>query len=425
MRILVVGGGGREHALLWKLAQSPRTAALFCAPGNAGTADLAEPVPVRASDVDGLVAAAERLRIDLVVVGPEAPLALGLADRLAERGLRVCGPTAAAARIETSKSWAKALMADAGVPTARSVVVRDLIAGFGAVGGFDLPVVVKADGLADGKGVVVTQTREEAHAILTAFLEDDALGPAGRTVVVEEYLEGLEVSVFGLTDGETVVTLPPACDYKRVADGDRGPNTGGMGAYAPTPRVDDALLDQVRRTFLEPTVRALAERGTPMRGILYAGLILTADGPKVLEFNARLGDPETQVVLPILDGDLAELLAAMADGTLADVPPPLPPNRAAVGVVLASGGYPGPYSTGVPIAGLEDVPADVILFHAGTRRADDGQVVTAGGRVLTVVGTGPDLAAARERAYAGVEAISLPGRHYRSDIAQRELTASA
>ncbi len=421
MRILVVGGGGREHALLWKLARSPRTAALFCAPGNAGTTELAESVPVRTADLDGLTAAAQRLGADLVVVGPEAPLAAGLADRLAAAGVPVCGPTQSAARIESSKAWAKEIMAEAGVPTARSVVVTDLVTGLTALGGFDLPVVVKADGLAAGKGVVVATSRDEARAVLSAFLEDDVLGAAGRTVVLEECLVGREVSALALTDGEAVLPLPPACDYKRVFDGDRGPNTGGMGGYAPPPALDDATLEAVRRAILEPTVRALAARGTPLRGVLYAGLMLTAEGPKVLEFNARFGDPETQLILPLLDGDLAELLIAVATGRLAGIPPPGPAAGSAVGVVLAAGGYPGPFDTGVPIAGLEEVPDDVLLFHAGTRRDADGRVVTAGGRVLTVVGLGPALAAARERAYAGADAVAFPGRHFRRDIALREL----
>ena len=422
MRILVVGGGGREHALLWKLAQSPLADDLFCAPDNAGTADLAESVPVRTGDLDGLVQVAERLKIDLVVVGPEEPLANGLADRLADAGLPVFGPTRAAARIETSKAWAKEIMAEAGVPTARAVVVTDLVEGIAALGRFDEPIVVKADGLAAGKGVVVA-SRDEARTVLTAFLEDGALGAAGRTVVLEECLVGREVSVLVLTDGTTVVPLPPACDYKCVLDGDRGPNTGGMGGYAPPPQLDAPALDSIRATVLEPTVRALAARGAPLRGVLYAGLMLTADGPQTLEFNARFGDPETQLVLPLLDTDLLPLLAAAANGTLAAVPAPspLPGDRAAVGVVLAAGGYPGPHHTGIPIDGLDRVPADVLVFHAGTRRDPDGRVVTAGGRVLTVVGLGPDLATARARAYAGTDAITFPNRHFRRDIALREL----
>ncbi len=421
MRIMVVGGGAREHALLWKLAQSPRTAALFCAPGNAGTVELAENVPIRATDVEGIVGAAERRRIDLVVVGPEDPLAAGLADRLSAAGLRVCGPSAAAARIESSKTWAKELMMAAGVPTARAVAVRELGEGLRALSDFGLPVVVKADGLAAGKGVVIAHGRDEARRALSAFLQDRVLGQAGGTVLIEEYLTGQEVSVLALTDGTTILPLTPACDHKRLFDHDQGPNTGGIGAFAPTRTVDDALLAQIRAAVLEPTVRALAERGAPMRGVLYAGLMLTPDGPKVLEFNARFGDPEAQVILPLLDGDLTELLAAVADATLADVPVPRPPGRAAVGVVLASGGYPGPYQTELPIDGLDAVPADVLVFHAGTRRDDAGRVVTAGGRVLTVVGVGDDLTAARDRAYAGASALSFPDVHYRKDIALREI----
>ncbi|CAA9535723.1 MAG: Phosphoribosylamine--glycine ligase [uncultured Thermomicrobiales bacterium] len=418
MRILVVGGGGREHALLWKLAQSSRVGALLCAPGNPGTAELAETVPVPGSDLDGIAGAALERNADLVVIGPEAPLIAGLADRLAAAGVAVCGPTAAAARIEGSKAWAKEIMAEAGVPTARAVVVRDLVAGLTALGGFDPPVVVKADGLAAGKGVVVAATRVEAAMALTALLEDDALGPAGRTVVLEEFLEGREVSVLALTDGETIVPLPPARDHKRVFDRDRGPNTGGMGAFAPPPDLPEGFLATVHDTILAPTVRALAARGTPFRGVLYAGLMLTADGPVCLEFNARFGDPETQVILPLLDAgtDLAELLAAVAAGTLRDAPVPPPARETSVGVVLAAGGYPGPYRTGLPIAGLERVPEDILVFHAGTRRDPDGGVVTTGGRVLTVVGRGPDLAAARERAYAGADAIGFEGKHLRRDI---------
>jgi phosphoribosylamine--glycine ligase len=423
MRVLVVGSGAREHALLWKLAQSPRVATLLCAPGNAGTAELAENLAVRSTDIEAIVRVAIERRIDLVVVGPEEPLARGLVDRLDEAGIRAFGPTRAAARIESSKSWAKDVMAGAGVPTARSAVVRTLEDAIAALGIFSLPVVIKADGLAAGKGVVIAGDRDEAFHILTAFLEDRALGEAAATVVIEEFLRGVEVSVLALTDGESIVPLVPACDYKRVYDRDRGPNTGGMGAYAPPPAVDPAVLATIQSTILEPTVREMADRGTPMRGVLYAGLMLTETGPKVLEFNARFGDPETQVVLPLLDADLAELLAAVADGTLAEVPPPPAPDRAAVGVVIASGGYPAPFKTGLTIAGLEEVPDDLLVFHAGTRRDDAGRITTAGGRVLTVVGVGNDLAAARDRAYAGVAALSFEGAHHRTDIAAREIAA--
>ena len=424
-RIMVVGGGGREHALLWKLAQSPTTGALWCAPGNAGTADLAESLPIETTDLDGLVAAASRVRADLVVVGPEAPLAAGLADRLDAAGIRVFGPTAAASRIEGSKAWAKRVMAEAGVPTARSVMVNDLATGLDALSGFDAPVVIKADGLAAGKGVVVAADHDEARAALAAFLSEGALGEAGRKVLVEEYLTGEEVSVLAVSDGTTVVPLPPARDHKRIFDGDLGPNTGGMGAYAPTPFLDAAAGERVRQTILEPTIRALAARGTPLRGILYAGLMLTAIGPLVLEFNARFGDPEAQAILPLLDADLPTLLSAAADGSLPTAAPYPPPSAAAVAVVLAAAGYPGSLATGAPIAGLDRVPEDVLVFHGGTRRDAADRIVTAGGRVLTVVGRGPNLATARERAYAGADAITFPGRQLRRDIAVREAVREA
>lgn len=420
MRILVVGGGGREHALVWKLAESPRVGALFCAPGNAGTAALAESVP--AVGLDEIVVAATGLRADLVVVGPEAPLAAGLADRLVAAGVPVFGPTAAAARIESSKAWAKEVMTEAGVPTARAVTVDDMEVARRALSDFVFPMVVKADGLAGGKGVVIAESRTDAETALTSLLEGRTLGVAGDRVVLEEYLAGREVSILALTDGETVRPLPPACDYKRAYDDDQGPNTGGMGAYAPVSVMDDALLQTVILSILEPTVRALTARGTPLQGVLYAGLMLTADGPRVLEFNARFGDPETQVVLPLLNTDLAELLTAVAAGELATAPALPPATGAAVGVVLAAGGYPGHYQTGLPLEGLDRVPEDILVFHAGTRRDNAGRVVTAGGRVLTVVGCGPDLASARDRAYAGADAISFPNVHLRHDIALRETT---
>lgn len=420
LRIMVVGGGGREHALLWKLAQSARTGSLLCAPGNAGTSELAEPVAVKLTDPAGIVAAAAAQQVDLVVVGPEEPLASGVADQLRDAGIPCFGPSAAAARIESSKAFAKDVMLAANVPTARAEVVTNLVLGVAALSSFDLPVVIKADGLAAGKGVVICTSRDEAVLALTALLEDGVLGAAGRTVVIEEYLSGQEVSVFGITDGETVVTLMPSRDHKRAHDRDLGPNTGGMGAFSPVPDLDEAWTAQVRRDVMEPTIREMAARGTPFQGVLYAGIMLTEHGPKVLEFNARFGDPETQVVLPLLDADLTELVHAVAHGTLSTITPPELFAGAAVGVVLASGGYPGPYQTGVPISGLESVPDDVLVFHAGTRRDDSGRVVTHGGRVLAVVGQGTDHAAARDRAYAGAEMIQFARRHYRTDIARFE-----
>jgi len=423
IRVLVVGGGGREHAVAWKLRQSPRVDALLAAPGNPGIAALVECVPIPVTDLDGLVALATERRIDLVVVGPEDPLAAGLADRLTEAGIVVAGPSAAAARIEASKSFAKEVMAAAGVPTARSRTVRTGAEGFAAIReiGGSGPVVVKADGLAAGKGVVVAATPEEAERALAAFLIDRTMGAAGAQVVIEEFLDGPEVSLLALTDGTTVYPLAPSCDYKRAFDSDAGPNTGGMGVYTPTRLLNAEGAESVRREILQPTIDELARRGTPMRGILYAGLVMTDRGPMVLEFNARFGDPETQVVLPTMQGDLGALLEAVAHGTLADQPAPTS-TGAAVGIVLASGGYPASYPTGLPIAGLDEIEDErTIVFHAGTKRDDAGQVVTAGGRVLTVVGLGDDLASARDRAYASADRIRFAGRHLRRDIATREI----
>jgi len=420
MRILVVGGGAREHALLWKLAQSHHVSSLLCAPGNAGTSEFAENLPIGVNDIAGIVQAARDYMVDLVVVGPEDPLSRGLADRLREAGVPVCGNSQAATRIESSKAFAKEVMASAGIPTARAAVVNDLIAGIAALGTFDTPVVIKADGLAAGKGVVVTQSRDEARIVLTAFLEDKALGAAGSTVVIEECLVGREVSILAFVEGETVRMLAPSCDHKRAFNGDKGPNTGGMGAYAPSGAVDAVMMAKIEESIVKPLARELVERGMPLQGVIYPGLMLTKDGPKVIEFNARLGDPETQVVLPLLDADLAEMCMAVAMGGLSDVAPPGEVTQAAVGIVLASGGYPGPIQTGIPIAGFDEVPSDVILFHAGTRRTEDGRIVTAGGRVITVVGRGATLEAARERAYAGVEALSFAEMHVRSDIGSRE-----
>jgi len=415
-RVLVVGGGGREHALAWKLAQSPHVSEVFCAPGNPGTAEVGTNLPVSVSDIPGLVSAAREQRIDLVMVGPEKPLDLGLADALRMAGIPVCGHSRDATAIESSKAFAKAIMAEARIPTARSVIVSDTLTGETVLQNFSLPVVIKADGLAEGKGVVIAQSREEAEATLRAFLVDASLGAAGDSVLIEEYLTGLEVSAIALVDGETVVPVVLSCDHKPVFDGNQGPNTGGMGAYAPPPQVSPDTFETIVKTVLEPAARAMNERGTPLQGVLFAGIILTEKGPKVLEFNARFGDPETQVILPLLESDFAEAIHAVATGTLADLPPLEWRDGAAVSVVLTSGGYPGSYRKGLPIDGLETAPDDLLLFHAGTARDDQGRLVTAGGRVLNVVGLARDLAAARARAYAGVEAISFEGKHARSDI---------
>lgn len=423
IRVLVVGGGGREHAIVWKLQQSERVDSIICAPGNPGIAVLAPCFPVPVMDLDGMVDLARSERVDLVVVGPEDPLAAGLADRLLEAGILVVGPTAAAAQLESSKSFAKEVMAAAGVPTARSMTVTERDAGIAAIRdiGADGPVVVKVDGLAAGKGVVVAANAQKAIEALDAFLVDRTLGDAGSQVVIEEFLEGEEVSLLTLTDGTTICSLSPSCDYKRALDDDEGPNTGGMGAYTPTRLMDTDLLQQIQQDLLQPVVDEMARRDTPMRGVLYAGIILTATGPQVLEFNCRFGDPETQVVLPTLKSDLGVLLEAVARGTLADVPAP-ESSGAAVGVILASGGYPSSYPKGIPISGLEDSrDARAVVFHAGTALNASGEIVTSGGRVLTVVGLGADIAAARDVAYAAASEITFAGKQFRTDIAQREV----
>jgi phosphoribosylamine---glycine ligase len=419
MRIAVVGGGGREHALLATLAQSPDVDRLFAVPGNAGTAEVAENVPgVGAGDGAGLAGFAERNRIDLTIIGPEQPLVAGVADQFLDRGLAVFGPTGAAARIEGSKAFAKEVMAAAGVPTARAQAFTDPVRAVAALGDFGPPWVVKADGLAAGKGVTVTDDHAAARAAVEAALVGRVHGEAGATILLEEFLEGPEASVFAVTDGRTVLPLAPARDHKRVGDGDTGPNTGGMGAFSPLPDVGDELVEQVRRTVLEPTVAELARRGARYQGLLYAGLTLTAGGPKVLEFNCRFGDPETQVILPRMTSDLADLAWASAEGTLAGSKVSWDP-RACVTVVLAAGGYPGSYRTGLEIEGLAGAAArpGVRLFHAGTALGPGGRVRTAGGRVLGVTALGDDLADARDRAYQAAELVRFGGVHYRRDIA--------
>ena len=419
MRILVVGGGGREHALTWKLAQNPTVDKIFAAPGNAGIEEVAQCEPLDLDKPSVVADFADAHGIDLTVVGPEAPLVAGLADELAERGLRVFGPSRAAARIEGSKAWAKEIMIKAGVPTARSETVSTFEEGLAALDRFATPVVVKADGLAAGKGVTVAEDRAGAEQALRACLIDLAFGDAGATVVIEEYLEGEELSILCLTDGRHVLPFVPAQDFKRAFDGDAGPNTGGMGSYSPVPQAPPDIVERAVKEIFEPTVRTLDAEGVPYVGCIYGGLMLTADGPKVLEFNCRFGDPETQAVILRLRGDLAELLLACIEGNLADYKPAWTPD-ACVAVVLASGGYPGRHRTGFPIDGLDEVAAmkGVEVFHAGTARRN-GKVVTMGGRVLAVAALGRDLGAARSRAYAAVEKIRFEGMHYRKDIAER------
>jgi phosphoribosylamine--glycine ligase len=416
MRILVVGSGGREHALAWKVSQSPLVRSVFCAPGNPGMARVAQLVPVRADDVEGLVREARALRVDLVVVGPEVPLVLGLADRLDREGITVFGPSAAAAEIEGSKAFAKEVMLAAGIPTAAHGTFTDLdraVAFARARGG---RVVVKADGLAAGKGVVVADDAEHAESALRDMLVGRVHGRAGSRVVVEERLEGPEASVIALADGERVRLLPAAQDHKRVGEGDRGPNTGGMGAFSPTPKVTPEVAREVEERVLLPALRELARRGRPFRGALYAGLMLTPKGLRVLEFNARLGDPETQPLMMRLADDLVPALLGAARGDLSTVELAVDP-RAAVGVVLAAEGYPAKPVAGDAVEGA-DGPFEegVQVFHAGTALAPDGRIVTAGGRVLTVCALGAGVAAARDRAYTALGRIRLRGGHYRRDI---------
>jgi phosphoribosylamine---glycine ligase len=423
VNVLVIGSGAREHALAWKLRQSARLTDLFVAPGNPGTEAIAHNLSVEPMDFDGIGRACVEHGIDLVVVGPEDPLAGGLVDFLTERGIAAYGPTGAAARIEASKAFAKELMRRAGIPTAESRVFESASEAVAFAESWTdrtgVPPVVKADGLAAGKGVTVAGDLEEARAAIEAALTGGAFGAAGSRLVLEERMSGPETSAHAFTDGTTAVPMVYACDYKRVFDGDEGPNTGGMGVYSPPGFVDGALEEQVRRTIIEPTVRALAEAGAPYRGTLYPGLMITDAGPRVVEYNCRFGDPETQALMLRLESDLLEIMLAVVEGRLAEAEVRWT-GDAVVGVVVASGGYPGRYDTGFPIEGLETLDGDVEVFHAGTRIAD-GRIVTAGGRVLTVVARGATLAEARERVYDNVARLRFPGMHYRRDIALREL----
>ena len=416
--VLVVGGGGREHALGWRLATSPSVDRLVSAPGNPGLAALGPIHALDPTDVHAVADLAEREAIDLVVVGPEAPLVAGVVDELARRGIPAFGPTAAGAHLEGSKAFAKSVMDLAGIPTAGYVATSERDAAHEALEHFMPPYVVKADGLAAGKGVRICLDLEEAHEAVDDALVHRVFGDAGAQVVVEEYLEGPERSVFGVCDGEDVVLLVPAQDYKRARDGDEGRNTGGMGAYSPVPGCTLDDVGHLAEDVFRPVLRELASRGTPYRGLLYAGLIDTVQGPKLLEFNARFGDPETQVVLPRLASDLGDLLAASASGSVANLEVAWR-DEAAVTVVLASGGYPGAYATGLPIHGVEEAERSdtVEVFHAGTARDADGRLVTAGGRVVAVTALGPTVSEARARAYAAADRIAFDGLHRRGDIA--------
>ena len=421
--VLIVGGGAREHALTWKALQSPLTSSVFCAPGNAATAAIAINTRLAATDVDGIARFTAERDIGLTIIGPEAAVAAGLADRLTEAGRLVFGPTRGAGRIESSKAFAKALMTRTGVPTPGYRVFDNPAAAKDFVRGEQRALVVKADGLAKGKGTLVPRDADETLECIDALMLRRTVGEAADRIVLEEKLDGREVSLMALVDGERVVPLQPACDYKRALDGDKGPNTGGMGGYSPVPSFGPSEVQHAVETVLAPIARALREDGTPYRGCLYAGLIVGSAGVQVLEFNARFGDPEAQVLLPRLETDMIGLLEAAARGDLAGVSASWS-ARSTVGVVLASRGYPGTYSAGFAIDGLGTVERDVFVFHAGSAASPSGYI-TAGGRVLTVVALGESLADARDRAYRNVDRIHFDGVTYRRDLALRDVGTPA
>ena len=422
MRVLVVGGGGREHALCWALHRDTPDAGLFAAPGNPGTATLGTNLPISATDVDALVAAVVQHDIDVTIIGPEAPLAAGLADKLHDAGRAVFGPSQAAARLESSKAYAKEVMRRAGVPTGASATFTELPAALEYIEAHAEPLVVKASGLAAGKGVVVCVTRAEAADVARAMLAGSALGEAGSEIVVEQFLEGEELSVLALTDGERIVILPPAQDHKRLGEGDTGPNTGGMGAYCPVAVTTDELLARVRRDVIEPVLREMAAQGAPYEGVLYAGLMLAPDGtPNVLEFNCRFGDPEAQAILPILPKGATKHLIDIAHRRWRTKRQVIAPSRAAVTTVLAARGYPEKPEKGAAIRLPSDLGTNVVVFQAGTSRDADGTLRTAGGRVLSVTGLGSSVAAAARVSRAACDKIAFDGKTWRRDIAWREL----
>ena len=418
---MVVGGGGREHAIAWKLRQSPKVEQIHVAPGNAGTSSLAQNLDISPTDVVGLARAAKEYQVDLTVVGPEAPLDAGIVDHFNSEGLPIFGPTKAATRLESSKIFAKELMTKYRIPCAYGQAFSDTEEARQYLASCQFPVVIKADGLAAGKGVTVAPSHNEALKAVDEAMDAKAFGRAGETIVIEECLVGREVSVFAFTDGRSVSSIVTACDYKRLLEGDQGPNTGGMGSYSPCEFLDEALVAEVNSLILSPIIEAMTLEGAPYRGVLYGGLMITDEGPKVLEFNARLGDPETQVILPRLETDLVDIMLAVINGTLSDLDVRWH-DHACVAVVMASEGYPGSYSKGHQITGLDSLDEGVMVFHAGTshRARSDGSesvIATAGGRVLSVVAQGPSLAEAKSRAYQNVSRIQFQGCHYRTDIA--------
>ncbi len=430
MRVLIVGNGGREHALAWKLSKSPRLKKLWVAPGNAGTGLEAANIPIAADNIAGLVAFAKKEKVDLVVVGPEAPLTLGLVDALAEEKIRAFGPSKAAAQLEGSKVFCKQLLRQADVPTADYQTFRDADSAMRYIKArYPLendkaPIVVKADGLASGKGVIVCSRREDALDAIDRIGRKNEFGKAGSQMIIEERLEGPEVSVLAITDGKTIFTLPPAQDHKPAFDGDKGPNTGGMGAYCPTPIIDQEMIEMIEDRILVPTIHTMKRNRKPFRGVLYAGLMMTTAGPKVLEYNVRFGDPECQPLLMRLQSDLLDILEATVDGRLSEIDAPVWDPRPAICVVVASSGYPGAYETGKEITGIDaaDSMPNVKVFHAGTR-LENGAVLTDGGRVLGVTAIGDSISEAKLHAYTAVQKVRWPGAWCRKDISDKALVA--
>jgi len=415
-KVLIIGGGGREHAIAWKLAQSVHVGELVCAPGNAGIESLCRCVPVSAEDIEGLAGLAAKEKPDLTVIGPEVPLALGITDRLEGLGFKVFGPDKKCSQLEASKSFTKAFLKRHGIPTAAYKEYTDADSLRKDIGVFGFPMVLKADGLAAGKGVIIAADRAEAEEAVTTLMESRAFGAAGDKVVVEELLRGTEASMLCFVDGSAIAPMESAQDYKRIEDGDTGPNTGGMGTYSPSLLFDEKLELQIAGDILLKTFEGFRQDGLDFKGVLFVGLMLTADGPKVIEFNNRFGDPETQSVLPRLKTDLYEIMDAVCEDRLSEISIEWDESVKAVTVVMAAGGYPGAYKKGDVIHGLDEVPEGVMVFHAGTRRGENGEILTAGGRVLGVLGTGATHEEARARAYAGVSKISFEGAVFRKDI---------
>lgn len=414
MKILVVGGGGREHAIIWKIKQNHPGAQIYCTPGNGGIAQMAECLHIPVTDVPGVVAWSRRHFIDLVIVAQDDPLALGMVDELLKNRIRTFGPARSCAQIEWSKSYSKQLMKKYNIPTAASKVFDTAAEAYAYLEEAQYPTVVKADGLALGKGVIICENKEQARDAVRAVMEDKKFGSAGDRVVIEEFMTGPEVSILAFCDGKTIRPMLSAQDHKRAFDGDHGPNTGGMGTFAPSPKYTKEVEEEVMRTIICPTVEALRAEGRIFKGVIFFGLMLTREGPRVLEYNARLGDPEAQAVFMLLKTDLLDVMEACIDGKLHEVELEFQPGSA-VCVVMASGGYPGSYKKGVPIEGLPDVDEDVVVFHAGTKK-EDGVLVTSGGRVLGVTARGEDIPAARRKAYANVKKIQFEGAQYRRDI---------